>query len=455
MKHSKKLYLLSLLPWLSAWQGVFAQMQRFPKPEFQTEYEVPTPVVPAPSSLFMEYLDVFILVAVMCLTTWFIFKQRSRKGILWTSIFSLAYFGFFREGCVCSVGSVQNVALALFGEGYKLPLDVLLFFVLPLLFALAVGRVFCAAACPLGVVQDLVIVKPISVPPWVSKSLGLFPYVYLSLAVLYAATGTDFMICRYDPFVGFFRFGAGFHMIVLGISLLVIGMFVARPYCRFICPYGALLRVGSFLSKNHLSITPSNCINCKLCKDSCPFDAIDFPVDEKENKATRTDFRKFLFYALLIPVLMGAGGFLMSASHNWLAGAHQEVALAELINKHPEWLTHKGNIDVDTFLASGMSLESLNATADAVREQFRMGGWYAGSFIGLVLGLMLLNEVVFRRRDIYKANRSDCMSCGRCMDYCPVGRNQEPKVDGLNGTTDQAGQLVTDEGSQTASEEKK
>ncbi len=414
----KQLLLILLL--LVAWQGMDAQMQRFPKPEFQTEYQIPATAEPAPTSLFMEYVDVLILVLVMSLTAWFIFKKRSRKGILWLSVFSLAYFGFYREGCICSVGSIQNVALALFGEGYKLPLTVLLFFALPLLFSLAVGRVFCAAACPLGVIQDLVIVKPISVAPWVRKSLGLFPYVYLALAVLYAATGTDFMICRYDPFVGFFRLGAGFNMIVLGISLLVIGMFVARPYCRFICPYGALLRVGSYLSKNHLSITPSNCINCKLCKNSCPFDAIDFPVEEKENKATRTDFRKFLVYVLLIPVLMAAGGWMMSASHNWLASAHQEVALAETINNHPELLTQKGNVDVDTFLASGTSLANLNATADAVREKFRVGGWYAGAFIGLVLGLMLLNEVVFRKREIYQANRSDCLSCGRCMDYCPV-----------------------------------
>ncbi len=422
----KKILLFLLL--LVSLQGMDAQMQRFPKPEFQTDYKVPATVEPAPTSLFMEYVDVLVLVVVMSLTAWFIFKKRSRKGILWLSVFSLAYFGFYREGCICSVGSIQNVALALFGEGYALPITVMLFFALPLLFSLAMGRVFCAAACPLGVVQDLVIVKPISVPPWVQKSLGLFPYVYLALAVLYAATGTDFMICRYDPFVGFFRFGAGFHMIVLGISLLVIGMFVARPYCRFICPYGALLKVGSHLSKNHLSITPSNCINCKLCKNSCPFDAIDFPVEEKENKVTRTDFRKFIVYVLLIPVLMAVGGWMMSASHRWLASAHQEVALAQTIAKHPELLTQKGNVDIDTFLASGMSLEALNTKAEVVREKFRIGGWYAGAFIGLVLGLMLLNEVVFRKQEIYQANRSNCMSCGRCMDFCPV----EPPV-GRNG----------------------
>ena len=58
------------------------------------------------------------------------------------SIFSLLYFGFWRKGCVCAIGSVQNVALALFDPGYAVPLGVAAFFVLPLAFALFAGRAF-------------------------------------------------------------------------------------------------------------------------------------------------------------------------------------------------------------------------------------------------------------------------------------------------------------------------
>ena len=403
-----------------------AQEQRFPKPEFQTEYQVPETVMPAPRASFMEYVDLGVLIAVLACTTWFIFKKRSRKGILWLSVFSLAYFGFFRQGCICSVGSLQNVALSLFGEGYAVPITVVLFFAIPLLFALAVGRVFCAAACPLGAIQDLTIVKPFKIAPWIQTTLGLFPFIYLALAVLYAATGTDFVICRYDPFVGIFRFGAEFHMLVLGICFLLIGMFVARPYCRFVCPYGALLKVTSHFSKKHLSITPDSCINCKLCKDSCPFDAIDVPVDEKENKATHTDFRKFVAYAVLIPVLVFLGGWAVSGSYKVLSSVHPDVSMANLIVTHPEVLKNKGNFDVQTFLASGKSLETLVQDAQLVQARFKTGGWYAGGFIGLVLGITLLNLVTFRKRSIYEASRANCFSCGRCMDYCPVGKPDHP-----------------------------
>jgi len=416
---------------------VQAQQQRFPKPDFQTEYQIPEVKGPAPRAPYMEYLDLFILVAVMSLTIWFIFKKRSRKSILWLSVFSLIYFGFYRNGCICSVGAVQNVSLALFGNDYSISYTVLAFFLLPLVFSLAVGRVFCASACPLGAIQDLVIVKPIRLAPWLQKTLSLFPFIYLGLGILYSATGTDFIICRYDPFVGIFRMGAEFHLIVLGISFLLIGMFVARPYCRFVCPYGALLKITSIFSRKHLSITPQECISCKLCKDSCPFGAIDYPVEEKENKANKTDYKKFILYAALIPVLMFVGGLVVSSSYKLLSSSHPDVELANTLVTHPEQMQQSTDLDVVTFLSSGKSLNTLVSEASVIQDKFRVGGWYLGAFIGLVIGISLLNQVVYRKRSIYEANKGDCFSCARCLDYCPVGKPEHPYHQSNPKTTDE------------------
>jgi NosR/NirI family nitrous oxide reductase transcriptional regulator len=46
-----------------------------------------------------------------------------------------------------------------------------------------------------------------------------------------------------------------------------------------------------------------------------------------------------------------------------------------------------------------------------------------GGFVGLALGITLMNQVVFRRREDYEPHKGDCFSCGRCMDYCPVEKN--------------------------------
>jgi NosR/NirI family nitrous oxide reductase transcriptional regulator len=424
----QKLHILFTFAFLLLTLSLPAQKQRFPKPEFQNGYVQPKPVTPEPRANGLEYFDVVMLLSVLSLASWLAIKKRSRQGILWLSIFSLLYFGFYRQGCVCSIGSIQNVTLTFFDATYAISITALLFFLFPLIFTLFFGRTFCAAACPLGAIQDIVIYKPISLPHWLRNILSIIPSIYLGLAILYAATGTDFIICRYDPFVGIFRMEAPFHMAVLGVSFLLMGMFVARPYCRFLCPYGVLLGWMSRFSRRHLTITPSKCIQCKLCTTSCPFDAIDYPTEEKVSKASRSGVGKFLIYAVLIPVWMLVGGFVGSKSYVYLSKANPTVYLAELLITHPEIKDDPKNIDVQTFLASGKSMQTLVEEARVIQREFYVGSWIFGAFIGLVIGMTLLNQVVYRRREDYEPNKTNCFSCGRCMDFCPVDRLDEVKV---------------------------
>ena len=312
--------------------------QRFPKPEFESGYVQPDPTTPEPRTVALEFFDVFVLLAVLSLASWLALKKRSRRGILWLSLFSLIYFGFYRDGCICSIGAVQNVALSIFDSGYTISLAALLFFLLPLVFALFFGRTFCAAACPLGAIQDLLVINPVSIPSWTRKTLGFIPVIYLGLSVLLAAPGSVFLICRYDPFVGIFRMDGPFLMIFLGISFLLLGTIFARPYCRVFCPYGVLLSWMSRFSRRHLSITPSECIKCKLCKGSCPFDAIEEPVDPayRTPDVSRSNLRKFILYVAMIPLLMVLGGWIGYKSHVYLSRVHKDVYLSELLIRHPE-----------------------------------------------------------------------------------------------------------------------
>ncbi len=405
--------------WLVVGQMAAGQ-QRFPKPEFETGYVQPSPTTPEPRGLAMEYLDVGVLLAVLSLSTWFALRSRSRRGILWLSVFTLIYFGFYRRGCICSIGAIQNVALSLSDAAYSISLTALAFFLLPLLYTLFFGRTFCAGACPLGAIQDLLIIHPISLPPWLRKTAGIIPVAYLSLAVLFAATGTEFIICRYDPFVGIFRLDAPYHMVVLGVAFLMLGLFVARPYCRFFCPYGVLLNWMSRFSRWHLSITPGDCIRCKLCTGSCPFDAIEHPTEEVGTPSDPAYIRRFVLYTLLIPLWVLAGGFVASKSYTYLSRAHQDVYLSELLIHHPELVNDEDNLDIQAFLSSGKTMDELLEDARVVQQKFRKGGWFMGGFIGLVIGITLMNQVVFRKRKDYQPNPGDCFSCGRCMDYCPV-----------------------------------
>jgi len=71
-------------------------------------------------------------------------------------------------------------------------------------------------------------------------------------------------------------------------------------------------------------------------------------------------------------------------------------------------------------MSLGKSTEKLMAEAVAIRKQFYIGGWLLGGFMGLVIGSRLMRLSVFRRRDDWEPNKTNCLSCARCMSYCPV-----------------------------------
>lgn len=424
----KKWFALLLISvFLASTLQVVFSTQRFPKPEFESGHVVPKPHTPNPRSNNLEILDLGVLFMALSLASLFALKTRSRTGIFWLTVFTLIYFGFWRKGCVCSVGSIQNVTLALFDKTVVLPFTVIGFFGLPLLFTLFFGRTFCAGVCPLGAIQDLIVLKPVRIPGWLEKVLGFFPYLYLGFAVLFAATAADFIICRYDPFVGIFRFGANFPMIPLGLGLLILGIFVARPYCRFLCPYGVLLNWMSRLSWKHMTITPEDCVQCRLCEDSCPFGAILVPTPEKPPDKREREIKRLGVMIILLPLLVLGGGFLGSRLEGVLSGVHKTVRLAEQVRIEEVGKTTQTTVESETFQSSGKSLESLYQEAKIIKKKFKRGGWILGSFIGAVIGFMLIGFSIRRRRTDYIPDRGACFSCGRCFSFCPVGKQNKHK----------------------------
>lgn len=412
--------LLALLAAIVAPLVAMAQ-NRFPKPDFESGYQYPDLQYAVPNEVLWDVLDVTMLLALLVAATWAVVKRR--KPMIWISIVSVLYFGFFREGCVCSVGSIQNVALALVDGSYNMPWSVLAFFLLPVIFALLFGRVFCAGVCPMGALQELVNVKSGRISRPVAMVLGLLPWLYLIMTLLYAVTRSRFLICQFDPFIGIFRLGGDVELLIFGIVLLIISVFTGRPFCRFLCPYGALLSIFSSVSLNKIEITKKKCVNCDLCHNSCPVDAIQPPFANTPQEERREGVKRLLGYMLFMPLLMLTGALLMRVSAESLSRAHKDVRLYDMVIEYeaqdaPETIP----LEVEGFYVKGQTVEELAATRDAVVAEYKTYSTWAGALMGMVLALALIRFSVKRRRETYQIDQSACVACGRCFEYCPQNR---------------------------------
>lgn len=396
-------------------------LERFPPPEFTTGYQFPELTTPGAREMILEYTDIAVLVIALALAAYLSLKRRSRSYIVLLVIFAILYFGFYRKGCVCSIGAIQNVTLAIFDSGYVLPLTVAAFFAIPLVVSLFFGRVFCAAVCPLGAVQEAVLLRPVQVPKWLDDTLGVIPFIYLGAGVLFAATGSAFVICRYDPFVQFFWLGGDTLMFVVGGAVILLSLFVGRAYCRYACPLGAIFRLTAPLSQWQPRIgTHDDCINCHLCADACPYGAILPPTPDRDEEDRKTGRRRLTLMLVLVPAIIAAGAYLGHLSAPMLSKVHPKVQLADRL-----WLEEQGIVEgytdqTEAFDTQGRSSTEAYAEAASIREQFDLGAIILGAWIGLVLGVRLVSSSIRRRRDEYTIDQSKCVACGRCYGSCPT-----------------------------------
>lgn len=190
---------------------------------------------------------------------------------------SLAVVGFgFGGSCPCMLKSFDNTLLFIAGNEVKWASLVLFIGLIPLTYVF--GRVWCGWICHFGALQEFIHRKS----KWnfwkttkAQKVLFGVQIGVFSIWVLWLLIAQTSSICKYDPFVKIFNLNINgmVNYIVVGL-LIVLSLFVNRPFCRAICPIGFVLgwvaRIP-YAQKLHID---STCGGCGKCETVCDKGAI-------------------------------------------------------------------------------------------------------------------------------------------------------------------------------------
>ena len=153
--------------------------------------------------------------------------------------------------------------------------------------SLLLKRSFCSWICPVGTISEVcwkggfnLFQRNIRPPRWLDmllrgiKYLLLLFFVWSILLVMSPEAVRSFVYSDYNKIadirmLDFFLNPSGLSLAIIGM-LLLVSLPLRNPFCRFLCPYGALLGLVSMLSPVKVTRNRGVCVSCGVCTQVCP-----------------------------------------------------------------------------------------------------------------------------------------------------------------------------------------
>lgn len=153
------------------------------------------------------------------------------------------------------------------------------------------GPVFCGWICPLGSIQEWIskIGKRIFkkkhnkiMPKKLDRWLRYLRYIVLLWVVYATAKSLTLVFLEFDPYYALFNFWTGeaaITSIAFLIIILLLSLIIERPWCKYLCPYGAVLGLFNKISIFKIRRNNQKCIGCQKCDNICP---MNIEISKKE-----------------------------------------------------------------------------------------------------------------------------------------------------------------------------
>jgi polyferredoxin len=196
------------------------------------------------------------------------------------------------EGWLPIAGMMNTKYWLLTGEIPAIHPAAMFLFVTFLALSFLLRKSFCGWLCPVGTISEYlwkagrhIFRRNWALPRWLDLPLRSLKYILLGL-FLYAVGSMsapairDFLVSPYGliadvKMLNFFRFLGTTAAVVIGL-LLVASIFIQNFWCRYLCPYGALMGLAALASPLRIRRDPTTCIDCAKCAKACPS---HLPVD--------------------------------------------------------------------------------------------------------------------------------------------------------------------------------
>ncbi len=185
------------------------------------------------------------LVVILLATLITLAKFRQKWLIIAQLVLNVAVLGFW---CKTFLSMSAFVSWASNGINLSLSIVTVVMFIIILLLPLFNRKgAYCHIYCPLGSAQELlgmIPIKKLKLKPAVNSFLNKLRYYILFILFFVMCLGVGFELMNYEAFSVFLFNSASTFVLVLAGLFLVLSLFIQRPYCRFVCPTGALLTMS-------------------------------------------------------------------------------------------------------------------------------------------------------------------------------------------------------------------